>query len=181
MTWTGRVNSKLNVNTIPKAWLLLVVISALWLVSVSATGSNELDFEHNEHTTPWISTRQPGRFLLHDGERNHRGHNWCGGGRAPNFACRLILPWPKFRNPQCCSTRNNNRRCFDVGADNDDRCGSCTHCCRPSGRKCCGGVCVDLLSNRNNCGRCGKRCRHRVRCQNGICGYNGSPSDDEDD
>ncbi|KAG0591339.1 hypothetical protein M758_1G163900 [Ceratodon purpureus] len=176
-----KVNFKLNMNTVPKVWLLLVVISALWLVSVSATDSDELDFEDKLDTTPWISTRQPGRFLLQNGGRNPQRRNWCGGGRAPNFACRLILPWPEFRNPQCCWTRNNNRRCFDVGADNDLRCGSCTRSCRPSGRKCCGGVCVDLLSDRNNCGRCGNRCRGRVRCQNGICGYNGGPRGDGDD
>jgi hypothetical protein len=146
----------------------LVVVSAVCLVCVSAT--SELDFE--EDTTPWVSTRRPGRFLLQNGGRNPRGQNWCGGGRAPNFACRLILPWPEYSNPQCCVTTNNNRRCFDVGANNDERCGSCTRSCSNSGRKCCGGVCVDLLSD-PNCGRCGNRCQPRTKCQNGMCGYNG--------
>ena len=153
---------------------MLVVLSALWLVSAT---SELVEFEDDEpDTTPWTSARHPGRFLLQNrgGGRNPRRQNWCGGGRAPNFACRLILPWPQYRNPQCCRSRNNNRRCFDVGADNDLRCGSCTRSCRPSGRKCCGGVCVNLLSDRSNCGRCGNRCRRNVRCRNGICGYNGN-------
>lgn len=159
-------------NVLPRALLLLVVVSAHFLVAVSETGSNSEELEDEVDTTSWMSARQPGRFLQQR-RQNPRGQNQCGGGRAPNFACRLILPRPEFTKPRCCRTRNRIRQCFDVGADDENRCGSCTRSCRNSGRKCCAGQCVNLRSSRRNCGRCGNRCPRYEYCLNGMCGYNG--------
>ncbi|XP_010555894.1 PREDICTED: stigma-specific STIG1-like protein 1 [Tarenaya hassleriana] len=37
------------------------------------------------------------------------------------------------------------------------------------GRNCCKNRCVEVRSDRYNCGRCGKRCRYSEICCNGKC------------
>lgn len=40
--------------------------------------------------------------------------------------------------------------------------------CEP-GSADCGGGCIDLRTDSNNCGCCGRECRAGMRCQNGSC------------
>jgi hypothetical protein len=40
----------------------------------------------------------------------------------------------------------------------------------PAGQTDCGGVCVDLVNDRNNCGRCGAACAENVNCWESNCG-----------
>jgi hypothetical protein len=45
------------------------------------------------------------------------------------------------------------------------------------GRICCGGSCVDVTTDNNNCGYCGNRCPSGQTCQGGAClGTGGCPS-----
>lgn len=60
-------------------------------------------------------------------------------------------------------------RCVDVRSDVEN-CGFCGKVC-PFPRRCCRGLCVDVNISRFNCGRCGNKCRFRVRCVYGMCGY----------
>ncbi|KAL8032109.1 hypothetical protein ABFX02_13G073300 [Erythranthe guttata] len=61
------------------------------------------------------------------------------------------------------------KNCRDVLSDLNN-CGRCGKKCG-YGKRCCGGVCTDVLKNAKNCGKCGKRCRRGVKCQYGFCGY----------
>ena len=44
-----------------------------------------------------------------------------------------------------------------------------TQCGSSSYRRCCNGVCVDLLNDRSNCGTCGNVCDPTQTCSNGVC------------
>ncbi|KAL3652562.1 hypothetical protein CASFOL_002243 [Castilleja foliolosa] len=59
--------------------------------------------------------------------------------------------------------------CRDVLGDRNN-CGKCGQKCRLNER-CCGGVCTDVSRNKANCGKCGKKCRKGVKCEYGYCGY----------
>jgi hypothetical protein len=39
----------------------------------------------------------------------------------------------------------------------------------PEGRTSCGGTCVDLATNRDNCGACDRRCAEQQSCVNRNC------------
>jgi hypothetical protein len=55
----------------------------------------------------------------------------------------------------------------DTGAS-AEHCGGCNKACK-HGRMCCGGHCVDLLSDKKNCGSCSNQCNKK--CNNGLCDY----------
>jgi Glycosyl hydrolases family 18/Stigma-specific protein, Stig1 len=58
--------------------------------------------------------------------------------------------------------------------------GTCSECPYLSQRK-CEGVCIDVLSDDDNCGDCGNICEYFETCQNGICNGNiVNPDCDED-
>ncbi|KAL3821202.1 hypothetical protein ACJIZ3_007107 [Penstemon smallii] len=61
------------------------------------------------------------------------------------------------------------KHCRDVLGDKNN-CGRCGHKCR-LGERCCGGVCTNVLVNKSNCGKCGKKCARGVKCEYGYCGY----------
>ncbi|KAI9085892.1 hypothetical protein K1719_031969 [Acacia pycnantha] len=59
--------------------------------------------------------------------------------------------------------------CRNVLSD-ENNCGRCGHkCCQ--GHRCCDGACTDVLFNENHCGKCGNKCSLGVHCENGCCGY----------
>jgi hypothetical protein len=58
--------------------------------------------------------------------------------------------------------------------DKDRICGSGASltCCQHGligTETCCGGTCVDMQFNRQNCGQCGRQCPVTQRCVNGVC------------
>ncbi|KAM6581983.1 hypothetical protein CsatB_008985 [Cannabis sativa] len=61
------------------------------------------------------------------------------------------------------------RHCRNVLGDRNN-CGRCGHKCKFEDR-CCNGKCTKVLFNKHNCGKCGKKCKAGVACDNGYCGY----------
>ncbi|KAL3638416.1 hypothetical protein CASFOL_017787 [Castilleja foliolosa] len=61
------------------------------------------------------------------------------------------------------------KHCRNVLGDRNN-CGRCGQKCRLNER-CCGGVCKDVSRNKTNCGKCNKKCRNGVKCEYGYCGY----------
>ncbi|KAL6529721.1 hypothetical protein OROGR_015344 [Orobanche gracilis] len=61
------------------------------------------------------------------------------------------------------------KHCRNVLGDRNN-CGRCGQKCRLNER-CCGGVCTDVLRNQTNCGKCKKKCAKGVGCEIGFCGY----------
>lgn len=64
-------------------------------------------------------------------------------------------------------------RCIDVTSDRNN-CGLCGFRC-VFNMKCCGGLCVNTNVNPFNCGRCGHMCPIGVLCLYGLCGYAQQP------
>ena len=60
-------------------------------------------------------------------------------------------------------------RCVDVSTDRHN-CGSCEIRCRFNSQ-CCEGLCTDTNIDTSNCGRCGNRCLNGELCSFGMCGY----------
>ena len=62
------------------------------------------------------------------------------------------------------------KHCRNVLSDRNN-CGVCGHKCKGLGERCCNGVCTNVLSNDNHCGKCNKKCSPGDTCGNGFCGY----------
>lgn len=60
-------------------------------------------------------------------------------------------------------------KCVNVDTDRQN-CGRCGKCCR-YGQACCGGCCVDVLFDPMNCGCCGNKCMPGASCKYGMCNY----------
>ncbi|URE03102.1 Stigma-specific protein, Stig1 [Musa troglodytarum] len=52
----------------------------------------------------------------------------------------------------------------------NQNCGQCGKKCR-FGQACCGGSCVNVMYDPKNCGGCNKRCKKGSFCQYGMCSY----------
>ncbi|CAA2987379.1 Hypothetical predicted protein [Olea europaea subsp. europaea] len=61
------------------------------------------------------------------------------------------------------------KHCRNVLSDKNN-CGICGHKCK-LGERCCHGTCTNVFYNPTNCGKCDKMCSSGVKCQYGYCGY----------
>ncbi|CAN6691060.1 unnamed protein product [Malus baccata var. baccata] len=61
------------------------------------------------------------------------------------------------------------KHCRNVLSDKNN-CGKCWKQCK-FGMRCCNGTCMNTTSDANNCGKCGKKCKYGVKCEYGYCGY----------
>ncbi|QHO18938.1 hypothetical protein HN51_061637 [Arachis hypogaea] len=64
-------------------------------------------------------------------------------------------------------------RCVNVVSDRNN-CGACGIRCAFN-RQCCFGLCRDINWSILNCGKCGHRCPYGVLCVFGMCGYGDAP------
>ncbi|KAL4348398.1 hypothetical protein GQ457_17G016580 [Hibiscus cannabinus] len=87
-------------------------------------------------------------------------------------------PRPVFtcdRHPEICSTKGSpgpfccNKICVNMETDKFN-CGKCGKKCSYS-KICCGGKCVSPLSNPKHCGRCNHHCGNGKSCVYGMCSY----------
>ncbi|KAI4322951.1 hypothetical protein L6164_022597 [Bauhinia variegata] len=61
------------------------------------------------------------------------------------------------------------KHCRNVLRDKNN-CSRCGHKCK-QGQRCCNGICTDVLFHANHCGKCERKCIPGVSCENGFCGY----------
>ncbi|GMI91456.1 hypothetical protein like AT1G11925 [Hibiscus trionum] len=79
------------------------------------------------------------------------------------------------RHPEICSTRGSqgpfccNKKCVDIKTDKFN-CGRCGKKCNYS-KICCEGKCVSPLSNQKHCGGCYNNCGKGNPCVYGMCSY----------
>lgn len=160
------------------AWMMNgAQLLMLGLVIMAITRSNSVNAATLSNGEPAIKNpHRMSRFLLEQSSRvpvtmQGRGLwgsiNLCGKGSGPNYQCKEWFPL--FKQASCC-TVGITQACWDTGAFLDDKCGSCTTKCA-FGRNCCLGQCVNKLTDANNCGFCGNKCKNNLPCQKGLCGY----------
>lgn len=61
------------------------------------------------------------------------------------------------------------KKCVNVTSDNQN-CGWCGRRCG-YGQTCCGGQCVNVLYDLRNCGACKNKCKQGGFCNYGMCNY----------
>ncbi|XP_059628603.1 stigma-specific STIG1-like protein 1 [Cornus florida] len=61
------------------------------------------------------------------------------------------------------------KKCVNVKTDRLN-CGMCGQKCKYS-EICCNGQCVNLMSNKKHCGGCNNKCKKRGSCVYGMCSY----------
>lgn len=61
------------------------------------------------------------------------------------------------------------KHCRNILRDKNN-CGRCGHKCR-FGELCCNGKCTNGANNVNHCGKCERKCLPGVKCEFGFCGY----------
>lgn len=59
--------------------------------------------------------------------------------------------------------------CRNILGDKNN-CGKCGSKCK-FGQLCCNGTCTNVFDNEAHCGKCNKKCPRGVRCEFGNCGY----------
>ena len=76
-------------------------------------------------------------------------------------------------HPQACESKGNticcNKKCVNVKTDKLN-CGACGKKCKFS-EICCNGRCVNPSANKNHCGGCGNSCQEGGFCAFGMCSY----------
>ncbi|KAL5990114.1 hypothetical protein ACLOJK_011011 [Asimina triloba] len=94
---------------------------------------------------------------------------------------RLLLAKKKHnalkcnKNPRICRAKGSpgpfccNKKCVDVRTDRLN-CGLCGKKCKYNWT-CCKGKCVNLAWDNKNCGRCNNRCGAGRSCAFGLCNY----------
>ncbi|KAJ8639031.1 hypothetical protein MRB53_015725 [Persea americana] len=79
------------------------------------------------------------------------------------------------KNPRICRAKGSpgpyccEKKCVDLMTDRLN-CGVCGHKCKYS-EECCRGKCVNLKLDKRNCGRCNNRCSKGDVCVYGLCNY----------
>ncbi|GAB2298904.1 hypothetical protein Dimus_032982 [Dionaea muscipula] len=89
---------------------------------------------------------------------------------------------PKLRShmtcneyPRVCRTKGSpgpdccKKKCVDVETDKLN-CGMCGLKCR-NHEICCKGKCINTMNDKKNCGRCGNKCKKGRTCDYGMCSY----------
>ncbi|KAI3899496.1 hypothetical protein MKW92_029772 [Papaver armeniacum] len=134
--------------------------------------------QENESTPSWTSTpkaKRINRFLKEEVKLPLLGISLGGS---------VGLQQP--RNPRAASdcNKNNyicyakgspgstccNNKCVDLISDRDN-CGACKKKCRFYSQTCCDGKCVNLSCDVQHCGRCNNKCRTGGLCSYGNCDY----------
>ncbi|MQM15443.1 hypothetical protein Taro_048390 [Colocasia esculenta] len=92
---------------------------------------------------------------------------------AQNYNPRSPMTCDRF--PRICRATGSpgpdccKKRCVDVMTDRLN-CGWCGNRCG-YGEACCSGDCVNIMYDRRNCGGCRKRCKRGSYCRYGMCSY----------
>ncbi|XP_054776380.1 stigma-specific STIG1-like protein 1 [Prosopis cineraria] len=77
--------------------------------------------------------------------------------------------------PRICRAPGSNgpdcckKKCVNVSRDRNN-CGKCGRKCKYS-QICCRGKCVNPMVSNNHCGTCGNKCNNGDSCNYGICSY----------
>ncbi len=104
-----------------------------------------------------------------------QGCSYCG-----TETCDSSCQWGSCNGAAVCSPGSTQ----GCGACATEACNGCGYwgSCQPqpnytgcSGGTCCGGGCVNLQSDSNNCGWCGHVCPNSEGCSNGVCGCPDGP------
>ncbi|XWS19383.1 hypothetical protein CRYUN_Cryun31cG0011000 [Craigia yunnanensis] len=93
-----------------------------------------------------------------------------GPGRFLGQSSRAALTCDK--HPEICNIKGQfccNKKCVDLKTDKFN-CGKCGKKCNYS-KICCEGKCVNPLSNQKHCGGCKNNCGKGNACLYGMCNY----------
>ncbi|XVF26075.1 hypothetical protein REPUB_Repub13aG0268800 [Reevesia pubescens] len=97
-----------------------------------------------------------------------------GAGRFLSQSSRAALKCDK--HPEICHVKGSqgpliccNKKCVDLRTDKFN-CGKCGKKCNYS-KICCEGKCVNPLSNQKHCGGCNNNCGKGNACLYGMCNY----------
>ncbi|KAJ0830136.1 putative stigma-specific protein Stig1 [Helianthus annuus] len=78
-------------------------------------------------------------------------------------------------NPRLCRAKGSpgpdccKKKCVNVKTDKQN-CGLCGKKCKHQ-EICCNGKCVNLMTDKRNCGGCNNRCKRANSCMSGMCSY----------
>ncbi|KAL4563012.1 hypothetical protein LXL04_027043 [Taraxacum kok-saghyz] len=79
------------------------------------------------------------------------------------------------KNPRLCRAKGSagqdccNKKCVNVMTDKQN-CGLCGKKCK-NHEICCKGKCVNVLADKRNCGGCNNKCKKGNSCVYGMCNY----------
>nr|XP_043620397.1 stigma-specific STIG1-like protein 1 [Erigeron canadensis] len=79
------------------------------------------------------------------------------------------------KNPRLCRAKGSpgpdccNKKCVNVKSDKQN-CGLCGKKCKHQ-EICCKGKCVNLMTDKRHCGGCNNRCKKGNSCRYGMCSY----------
>ncbi|XP_031284459.1 stigma-specific STIG1-like protein 1 [Pistacia vera] len=114
-------------------------------------------------------------YEAHEEDDDDFGHSFSGAGRSlrqRKGTWNLRLTCKKF--PKICQSKGSPgptccKKCVDVLKDRMN-CGKCGKKCKFN-EICCRGKCVNPSFNKKHCGRCGNRCDKGEFCSFGLCNY----------
>lgn len=165
---------------------LALVISYVFAVLLAFTASaTSADFQkqiyRSRATSAFVrrnlESRQTGMMSPSKG---YYPHHMMSSGGVSSQVRRLAVAANCTSNPNICASivtyGANATCCASTGAcvqlqSDRTNCGFCMYNFAAA-LGCCNGVCVSTMTDNLNCGTCGTTCKNSL-CTNGLCGYGG--------
>ncbi|KAG2688363.1 hypothetical protein I3760_09G092800 [Carya illinoinensis] len=154
-----------------KTCLVLAILMALAAISLSAIPSrDELSLEEDNETTYNDETSD-----LSPAETGRELTSLRGGSLRFLSEIKPRVPMTCDKYPRVCRAKGSTgpdcckKKCVNVMTDRLN-CGKCGKKCKYS-ELCCKGQCVNPRSDRKHCGSCGNKCKKGSLCVYGMCSY----------
>ncbi|KAJ4842767.1 hypothetical protein Tsubulata_013392 [Turnera subulata] len=155
-----------------KILTLLMAILALAITSLSIQPANEEPFLDNDHDD---GAGDENSDIPWPDEDQERVPTLRGTSRflARTTTTRDVMLCDKY--PKVCRIRGSpgpdccKKKCVDMKTDRLN-CGKCGKKCKYS-ELCCKGKCVNPRSDKKNCGGCNNKCKKGSVCAYGMCSY----------
>jgi hypothetical protein len=149
---------------------IFFVLAIIMALAISLTATPS---EEEESSLDFSENEDDENFDLPWLESQETTSSLRGANRFLAQKIRAVMTCDKY--PRACRAKGSpgpdccKKKCVNVMTDRLN-CGMCGKKCKYP-EICCKGQCVNPMSNKKNCGGCSNKCKKGSKCQYGMCSY----------
>ncbi|KAI5590404.1 hypothetical protein POPTR_004G007100v4 [Populus trichocarpa] len=149
---------------------IFFVLAIIMALAVSLTATPS---EEDQSSLDFSENEDEENFDLPWLESQETTSSLRGANRFLAQKIRAVMTCDKY--PRACRAKGSpgpdccKKKCVNVMTDRLN-CGMCGKKCKYP-EICCKGQCVNPMSNKKNCGGCSNKCKKGSKCQYGMCSY----------
>ncbi|KAJ6935050.1 hypothetical protein NC652_010138 [Populus alba x Populus x berolinensis] len=150
--------------------IFFLLAMVLGCLAISLTATPS---EEDQSSLDFINNDDEGNSDLPWPESEETTSSLRGANRFLAQKSRAVMTCDKY--PRVCRAKGSpgpdccKKKCVNVTTDRLN-CGMCGKKCKYP-EICCNGQCVNPMSNKKNCGGCSNKCKKGSKCQYGMCSY----------